>query len=142
MPSTNILYSMNHSSEPIRLGIIGCGAITETRYLPAVRLLSNLVLTHVVDLDLERAESVAKHFDIPNFVDDYREIFGQVDAVVVATPPNSHAQISIDCLDNNLHVLCEKPLASSVEEAKQMIAASRRSGTTNKKCRLQTFSIV
>ena len=78
---------MINSRKPIKLGIIGCGAITEGGYLPAVKLLSNIVLTHVVDLDLERAGGVARHFDIPNFVDDYRLLYGQVDAVVVATPP-------------------------------------------------------
>ena len=117
---------MINSSKPIKLGIIGCGAITERGYLPAVKLVSNIVLTHVIDLDLERAKSVAKYYDIPNFVADYRSIFGKVDAVVVATPPNSHAPISIDCLNHGLHVLCEKPLASTIEEAERMIASSQR----------------
>ncbi len=110
------------------MGIIGCGAITERGYLPALKSVSNIVLTHVVDLDLERAESVAKHFDIPNFVDDYRLLYGKIDAVVVATPPNSHAPISIDCLNHGLHVLCEKPLAPSAREAEEMIAVSRNKG--------------
>ena len=54
------------------------------------------------------------------------EVFEEVDAVVVATPPSSHASISIDCLNHGLHVLCEKPLATSVEEAKEVVAASKR----------------
>ena len=112
---------MINTRKSIKLGIIGCGAITERGYLPAVRLLSNTVLTHLVDLDLERAASLAKHFGIPSFVDDYRQLYGKVDAVVVATPPNSHAPISIDCLNHGLHVLCEKPLAPSIDEAEQMI---------------------
>jgi predicted dehydrogenase len=120
---------MNHFSKPIRLAIIGCGAITEKGYLPAVQLLSNIDLTHIVDLNLERAERVAKQFNIPNSIEDYRLLYGKVNAVVVATPPNSHAPISVDCLKHGLHVLCEKPLAPTVREAEEMIAVSRKTGS-------------
>jgi predicted dehydrogenase len=117
---------MKHSKERVRLGIIGSGAIAEEGYLPAADLVSNIIVTHVVDLDGNRAREVANRFQIPNFVTGYREIFGKVDAVVVATPPRLHAKISIDCLNHGLHVLCEKPLATSLEEAKEMLAASER----------------
>ncbi|KPL25198.1 MAG: hypothetical protein AMJ93_00755 [Anaerolineae bacterium SM23_84] len=117
------------SEEKVRLAIIGCGAVAEERYLPAFNLVSNLALTHIVDLDVERAQDVANRFRIPNCVDDYRAVFDQVDAVVVATPPKSHARISIDCLNQGLHVLCEKPLATSVEEAQEMINASKQTHT-------------
>ena len=116
-------------SENVRLAIIGCGAVARERYLPAADLVPNLAVTHVVDLDIERARDVAAHFQIPNYVRDYRQVFGQVDAVVVATPPSSHTQISIGCLNQRLPVLCEKPLATSVEEAQEMIAASQQAHT-------------
>jgi predicted dehydrogenase len=109
-----------------RLGIVGCGAITERGYLPAASLIEGVAVTHVVDLDRERGGDVAARFHIPGVFCDYRDLFGKVDAVVVATPPSSHARISIDCLDHGLHVLCEKPLAVSVQEAREMIAVSER----------------
>jgi len=115
------------SSEEVKLAIIGCGAITQARYLPAANLLPNLTITHVVDLDAETGHEVANRFQIPEFAREYQQVFGKVDAVVVATPPSSHARISIDCLNHGLHVLCEKPLAVSVMEAKAMISASQRS---------------
>ncbi len=120
---------MKLCKEKVSLAIIGSGAVAEEAYLPAASLLSNAIVTHVVDLDIERARNVAKRFQISNCVSDYHEVFNKVDAVVVATPPGSHAHISIDCLNNGIHVLCEKPLAPSVEEAKQMIAASDRTHT-------------
>lgn len=120
---------MKHSNERVKLAIIGSGAIAEEGYLPAADLVSNVAVTHVVDLDTNRARDVANRFGIPNYASDYRDVLGTVDAVVVATPPSSHAHISIDCLNHGLHVLCEKPLAASVEEAKQMIAASDRTHT-------------
>ena len=94
-----------------------------------LQIASNVVVSHLVDLDIERAKDVADRFQVPNFVGDYREIFGKVDAVVIATPPDSHAGISIDCMNQGLHVLCEKPLASSFEQAKEMVEASKRTNT-------------
>jgi predicted dehydrogenase len=120
---------MMTSLKQIKLAIVGCGAVAQTRYLPAVDLIPNLTVTHVVDNDVERAREAADRFQIPNFVRDCREVFGKVDAVVVATPPRSHAQICIDCLSQGLHVLCEKPLATSAEEVQGMIAASQQTHT-------------
>jgi UDP-N-acetylglucosamine 3-dehydrogenase len=117
------------SEKEIKLAIIGCGAVVEERYLPAIKLVPNLALTHVVDLDRERAQDVADRFQIPNYADDYHAVFEKVHAAVVATPPKSHARISVDCLSQGLHVLCEKPLATSVEEAQEMIAASQQTHT-------------
>jgi predicted dehydrogenase len=117
------------TEDKVKLALIGCGAVAEQRYLPAADLVPNLALTHVVDLDRERGREVADRFQIPNCVRDYREVFGKVDAVVVATPPRSHVQICIDCLSQGLHVLCEKPLAISAQEVRAMIAASRQTHT-------------
>jgi predicted dehydrogenase len=117
---------MNLPKEIVRFAIIGSGAIAEESYLPAAEMASNAVVSHLVDLDIERAREVGRRFQISNFVSDYREIFGKVDAVVVATPPNSHAQISIDCLNHGLHVLCEKPLSTTVKRAKDMVEAGER----------------
>lgn len=113
----------------VRLAIIGSGAIAEEGYLPAAGMVSNTDVTYVIDLDSERAREVANRFQVPRFEMDYHKIFGKVDAVVVATPPGSHAKITIDCLNHGLHVLCEKPLATSVQEAKEMVATSERTST-------------
>jgi predicted dehydrogenase len=112
--------------EPIKLAIIGCGAIAQERYLPAAALVPHLTIAVVTDLDAGRARDTADRFRISQHVTDYRDIFGKVDAVVVATPPRSHAPIAIDCLEHGLHVLCEKPLATSSDEVTAMIAAGRR----------------
>jgi len=117
------------TEEKINLAIIGSGAIAEEGYLPAAGHISNIVITHVVDIDKERAQEVAGRFGVPNALTDYRELYGKVHAAVVATPPDSHARISIDCMNHGLSVLCEKPLASSVKEAKEMVATSERTGT-------------
>ena len=114
------------SKKQLNFAIIGSGAIAERGYLPASDLVTDLSITHVVDLDKKRARDLAKHFQVPNFTNDYQTVFGKVDAAIVATPPTSHAPITIDCLNHGLHVLCEKPLAVSVQEARKMIAASQQ----------------
>jgi len=123
-----------HRTDPQRgklsLAIIGCGAVAQERYIPASHLISNTVdITYVVDINVKRAEEVAQRFQIPNYVDDYHRIIDKVDAVVVATPPKSHASIAIHCLTHGTHVLCEKPMALSVEEAEKMVKVSRDSQT-------------
>lgn len=117
------------SPEKVTLAIIGAGAVTEELYCPALRLADNLAVTHMVDLDQARAKAVAERFQIPHAVQDYRAVFGKVDAVLVATPPGSHAPIAIACMHEGLHVLCEKPLTTTVEAAQSMIAAAKETQT-------------
>ena len=110
----------------VKLAVIGCGAVARERYLPASKLVPNLEIVYVVDANLERARKIARQFCIPGYTNDYREIFGKVDAAVVATPPKLHASISVDCLNHGIHVLCEKPMATSIREAQEMIKTSQR----------------
>lgn len=117
---------MNQSKEKVKFAIVGSGAITEQSYLPVAEMIPNVVVTHLIDLDVERAIDVARNYQISDVISDYREIYGKVDAVIVATPPNSHAKISIDCMNHGLHVLCEKPLASSVVQAREMVETGKR----------------
>lgn len=120
---------MMTSIRKFNLGIIGCGAMAKERYLPASKLVSNLEVTYVVDVNKERAKDIARQFQISNYTNDYHETFGKIDAAVVATPPNLHAQITIDCLTHGVHVLCEKPMATSLKDAREMVRVSQESGT-------------
>ena len=119
---------MSSNKEKINLAIIGSGAIAEEGYLPATEHIHNLVVTHLVDIDAERSKEVAMRFGVPGALTDYRQIFGKVNAVVVATPPSSHAKITIDCLKNGINVLCEKPLAPTAKEAREMVKTADQKG--------------
>jgi len=113
----------------VKMAIIGSGAITEQGYLPAAPMVTKATITHLVDLDRDRVKMVAERFGIQNYLTDYQGLYDQVDAVVVATPPNSHAAISMDFLNHGIHVFCEKPLAMTTNEATKMVAAARKART-------------
>ena len=116
---------LKKNPKKVRLAIIGAGAITEGSYLPAAMHISHLEITHIVDLDQARARQVAEDFKVPIATSDYHELFGKVDGVVIATPPNSHAKISKEFMNASIPVLCEKPIASTLTEAGEMVATGK-----------------
>lgn len=111
-------------NEMVRLGIVGCGYVTVLSHLPASLLTPQVAITALADLNLERAQEVAQQFYIPTATADYSELFGQVDGVIVAVPHNHHARVTLDFLQRGIPVLVEKPMAMSVAECQQMIAAA------------------
>ena len=117
------------SERTIRLAVVGAGAVTAARYLPAAATAEGVEVTHLVDLDLERARALAEEHGVPDVSDDHRQVLDAVDAAVVATPPASHRGITEDLLDAGVHVLCEKPLTVNAEEGEAMVAAVSRSGS-------------
>jgi len=118
------------SSVPLRLAIIGCGAITEQGHLPAAAGVRGVQLVALVDKNLARAQSLAaKHPDVRAF-DDYRPLIEAIDAAIVALPPSLHAPVSIELLERGVHVLVEKPMARNLSECDAMIAAAQRGGAT------------
>ena len=110
----------------LRMAVVGCGAVSEIYHLPALGSCARAHLAVVVDADAGRAGAIAARHRDAVAVTDYRELPGKVDAAVVATPNASHADISCHLLEHGVHVLCEKPLATSSADAERMIAAAQR----------------
>lgn len=81
----------------------------------------------VCDTDAETAARLSQEFGCEAFA-NWRDLIGRVDAVSVATPTETHCEIACEFLDAGVHVLVEKPIAVSLDEADKMIAASDRSG--------------
>lgn len=113
---------MTTTTQPPRVGVIGCGAIAESFYLPylvqdaAVR--DQLVL---IDPNAERLQALSAKFNTQHSATDYNTVLDQLDSVIVAAPPHLHYRITLDCLRAGLHVLCEKPLALDSREARAMV---------------------
>ncbi|MDQ1147602.1 UDP-N-acetylglucosamine 3-dehydrogenase [Bacillus sp. SORGH_AS 510] len=115
--------------EKLRVAVIGCGSIAQYRHLPEYKANKNVELVAVCDINEERAIEVAEKFGAKAYT-SYEELLdaGGVDAVSVCTPNYLHAPISIAALHAGFHVLCEKPMATSKQEAEAMIEAAKESG--------------
>jgi len=117
------------SNKRVRLGIIGCGAIVEFFYLPVASKLQELEVVALVDKNVDRAQNLAKRFNIGVHVDDYRRVPKDLDGVLIALPHNLHAPVAIEFLSEGIPVLVEKPLAMTVEEARRVIDVAHAKGT-------------
>ncbi|SFA81725.1 MULTISPECIES: Gfo/Idh/MocA family protein [unclassified Bacillus (in: firmicutes)] len=115
--------------EKIKVGIIGCGSIAKHRHLPEYAMNNHVEIIAVCDIVQERATEFAKLYDAKAY-SHYEELLGnpEIDAVSVCTPNYLHAPVSIAALNAGKHVLCEKPMATSQDEAKSMIVAAKNSG--------------
>ncbi len=117
------------SPDPLRLAIVGCGAIAELGHLPATRAFPGVAVTLLVDRDRHRAEALAKQFAPGAAVSaDFAEAPKHADAAIVAVPPHLHAPIAKALLAEGVHVLAEKPLARTAAECDEMIGAAESSG--------------
>ena len=112
----------------IRIGVLGCGKVTESFHLPVVAQNNACALGCLVDAHLPRAEMLAGRHGIAQVFADYRKAIDHVDAVILATPNHLHAPMAIDLLQNGIHVLVEKPMALSAMDCEAMLKAEKASG--------------
>jgi UDP-N-acetyl-2-amino-2-deoxyglucuronate dehydrogenase len=110
-----------------RFAIIGCGKIA-TRHAAEAARLGQLVA--VCDIVPERADALAAQYGAKAFynITDLLAYAGNIDLLAVCTPNGMHAEHSIAALAKGLHVLCEKPLCLSVEDAEKMMQAAHKHG--------------
>jgi len=108
-------------------GLIGCGDIARKRVAPALRDLMECDLVAVSRGRSELSESFAREFGAKKWYANWQELLldDEIDAVYVATPVDLHAAQTIAAAEAGTHVLCEKPLALTVGECDQMLAACR-----------------
>lgn len=113
----------------IKVAVVGCGSIAKHRHIPEYAWNSNVELVAFVDPVLERAENFAQLHGGKAY-SSYTEMLKQekVDAVSVCTPNFLHAEVSIAAANAGAHVLVEKPMASTAEEAEAMIEAAKKNG--------------
>ena len=112
----------------IKIGIIGCGKITEVRHAPEYVENPNCELAAFYDLVPGRAEEFARRFGGRAYGSVEELLASGVDAVSVCTANTSHAAMAIQALRAGKHVLCEKPMATTLADCEAMVAAARESG--------------
>ncbi|MGX1194691.1 Gfo/Idh/MocA family protein [Metabacillus sp. SLBN-84] len=119
------------SNKILKVGIIGCGGIGTQKHLPALSKQKNVELTAFCDLVESRAQDAAETFGTAGakVFTDYQELLKEeLDVVHVCTPNKSHSYITIDALESGKHVMCEKPMAKTADEARAMVEAAKRTG--------------
>ena len=112
----------------IRLALIGCGAVARIHHLPAIARMKDVELAVLVDPSLERALELGGQYGAGRVAADYRELIGEADAAIVATPNFLHAPIALYLLEHGIHVLVEKPMALNARDGERMVAAAQQSG--------------
>ena len=113
----------------IKVGIIGCGKIAQVRHIPEYAANPNAEVYGFYDINVARAEELAKKYGGKAYA-SYEELLAdpQIEAVSVCAANHAHAEISIAALKAGKHVLCEKPMAVTLEECEAMVAAAKEAG--------------
>ncbi|MEH7235343.1 Gfo/Idh/MocA family protein [Bacillus sp. JJ1562] len=115
--------------EKLKVAVIGCGSIAQYRHLPEYKANQHVEIVAVCDSNEARAQDTAEKYGAKAYI-GYEDLLknANVDIVSVCTPNYLHAPITIAALNAGAHVLCEKPMATSQEEAKAMINAAKENG--------------
>ena len=113
---------------PLRLAVVGCGAVTELYHLPALLASTDVSVEVCVDLDLERARTMASRLPGAVALATPEDLVGRVDAVLLAAPNATHAAVGAPLLAAGIAVLVEKPMARTVQECDLLLQAAASSG--------------
>lgn len=116
----------------VKVAIIGCGGIAIGKHLPSLQKLEQVELVAFCDIDVEKAQRAVVEYGTSDakVYEDYKELLKDtgIDVVHVCTPNISHAEVSVAAMKAGKHVMCEKPMAKTSEEAKQMIDVAEETG--------------
>ena len=115
---------------PLRIGIIGSGAIAQVHHLPNLAILKDLFSVEMLcDLSPQLAQTVAEEYHVPRHTGDWRELLAaDLDAVILChTDPKT--EIAVAAFAEVKHVFIEKPICFSLQEADKIIAAQQAAGT-------------
>ena len=118
-------------TQPVRLGIIGCGEVAQIIHLPTLHHLRDLfAVTAICDVSERVREQVGARWGVAARLADHRALLDRadVDAVLVANPHPFHAETARDAMRAGKHVMVEKPLCISLAEADMLIAEEQASG--------------
>ncbi|MEM4168888.1 MAG: Gfo/Idh/MocA family oxidoreductase [Thermoproteota archaeon] len=112
----------------LKMAVIGCGNIANYAHLPNVlKIGQKLVAT--CDIIEEKARQAAEKFKAEKFFTDYRKVveLKDLDAVIIATPPDTHREIAVEAIKSNKHVFLEKPLAANLDDAYEIYRQWKKS---------------
>jgi predicted dehydrogenase len=114
----------------IGVGVVGCGFVGRGAHVPSFAGIDGARLVAIADADEKRRNKAATKHNVESSYDDYTKLVNdpKVDAVIVALPTPLHVPASLAAIEAGKHVICEMPLAPSLEEADRLIDAASRAG--------------
>lgn len=114
----------------VRWGILGVAGIATRKVIPAMQNGQRSTVTAIASRDLQKAQQAAASLDIPKAYGSYEELLDdpQVDAIYNPLPNHLHVPWSARAAERGKHVLCEKPIATTAEEARQLLEVRDRTG--------------
>ena len=121
---------MSGAERKLGIGVIGCGGIAHFAHVHNLFRNPRVKVVAVADIDLAKAKAMAEQWGIGAYYQDYHDVIAhpEVEAVDVTTWPTAHAGPVIAAAEAGKHILCEKPIATTIEDADAMVAAAERAG--------------
>lgn len=121
-----------------RIGLLGCGLISQFAHLAALQKADAVEFTAVCDIAEDLAEEIARRHGVPLWYSSLDRFLAEsgIDAVLIATADQYHVPHAIECLRQSKHVLVEKPLGTNLEECRELASAVGESG-----CKLQVANM-
>jgi predicted dehydrogenase len=111
-----------------RIAIVGAGMISKGAHLPAALALEDVDVCAIVDPEKDRAQQLARDYGLRvKIAAEISEITGSVDGAIIATPNHTHRPIVVQCLEEGISVLVEKPMADTLAAGQEMVDAAARS---------------
>jgi UDP-N-acetylglucosamine 3-dehydrogenase len=117
------------AEKSLRIGVVGVG-VMGSNHARVLADMPGVTLVGVADPEPKQRDFVAGALRCDGFADLDHLLDAGVDAVTIAAPTHLHREIAIACINRGIHLMVEKPIASSVEEGRSIIAAARRAGVT------------
>lgn len=113
-------------SAPLRVGVLGVGSLG-FHHARILREVPGAEMVGVHDASAERTAAVSQELGVPGFA-SRDELLASVDAAVIAVPTTAHAEVAMAALDAGVHLLIEKPIASTLEEADRIVSRAKEQG--------------
>lgn len=114
--------------EKTNVSIIGCGAVADLMYLPAIKQIENIEIKNLIDLNQSFIDDLILKYKLTNI--NYSNSLpiseNENDIALVLVPTGLHYKVVKDCFEKGYHVMCEKPLASNTEEVNTLLNLSKK----------------
>lgn len=124
--------------KPLRAAVIGAGYLGNF-HAQKYAALEAATLEGVVDIDAERAGTVAQRVGARAFT-DYRKLLGRIDVASIVVPTEAHYEVAMTCLQAGVHILVEKPVTRTVQEAAELVALAAHKGVVFQVGHLERFN--